>query len=80
MLTDKTNEIIKEANELKEYFIKEIAVDMFDDMETEELAIMKKCFKLMDRSMELAVEQAKVMDGLNDKLDKLLAIMEKCSD
>ena len=80
MLTVKTNEIIKEVNELKEIFMKQFSTDMFEDMEGDEFVAMKKTFKLMNLSMELAVEQAEVMDAINEKLDKLLAMKEEGSN
>lgn len=80
MLTEKTNAIIEEVNELTEIFMKQFSTDMFENMEGDEFVAMKKTFKLMDRSMDLALEQAKVMDAINEKLDKLLAMKEEGSN
>lgn len=79
MLTTKTKEIIKETNELKDFFMKQISFDMLDGMDEEEFVAMKKCFKIMNLAMELAVEQAEVMDAMNEKLDKLVAMQERGS-
>ena len=76
MLATKTNEIIKEVNEMKDIFMKSLSLDMLEDMDEDGFIAMKKCFKLMNLSMELAVEQAQVMDEINAKLDKLVAYID----
>ena len=80
MLTEKTNKIIGEVNELKGFVAKQFGSNMFENMDAEELFLMKKLFDLVDAAMELSVTQAEVMDDINAKLDKLLARKEEGSN
>lgn len=73
MLKEKTREIVEEVNETKDLLMKRCTVDMFIDMGAEELLLVKKMFSLMDKTMELAIKSAEMMDGIDNKLDKLLA-------
>ena len=68
-MTEVTKKFIDEVNEFKKEFIVMVADS---GVEAEELAIFAKMFKLFNTSMELLMEQAEMMDGMNEKLDKLL--------
>ena len=80
MLTEKTKKIIEETNELKDIFMKQISFDMLCDMSVEEYSMFQKMIKLMDLANDLVVEQAAAIDLIHEKLDKLLAIVEKGSN
>ena len=68
-MTEVTKKFIDEVNEFKKEFVAMIADS---GMEAEELVIFAKTFKLLNTSMDLLMEQAEMMDGMNKKLDKLL--------
>lgn len=72
MLREMTREIVEEVNEIKDLVIKHCSVNMLVDMKDEEFMLMKKVISLVDKSTNLAIKQAEVMDDINSKLDKLL--------
>ena len=66
--------MVNEANEIKELCIKQFAEsDMFDYMGEKEFVLFKKLFSFMDASTNLLIEQAELMDSIDEKLTKLLA-------
>lgn len=71
-----TKKLIEELNELKEDFAKEFGMDMLEDMSGKEFLLLKKCFNLMKSSEELMLEQAEMMDSMNEKLDRLIQLAE----
>lgn len=73
MLVERTNQLIIEVNDVKEYMFKEFGSDIFDSMSEQEFALFKKLFNIMDVSMEVIEEQATVIQRIDEKLDKLLA-------
>lgn len=73
MLVERTNQLIIEVNDIKEYMFKEFGSDIFDNMSEQEFALFKKLFNIMDVSMEVIEEQARVIQRIDKKLDKLLA-------
>lgn len=78
MLTKTINKMVEEINGLKNYYIQEaMKTDMFTDMDSEEMALIWKMFKLMDLSTAAMVEQAEAMDDMTRKIDKLLEIAQK---
>lgn len=72
MLVEKTNQLIEETNELKDLCFKQIYSDILEDMDDENLVLYTKMFKLLNTSMEVVKEQAKVIESINNKLDELL--------
>ena len=75
MLYEATKKLVEEANELKELCLDQ----MFDPytvetMSGEEFELFKKMYKLVDGTTNLALEQAKLFDEMDNKLD---AIMKK---
>lgn len=77
MLVERTNRLIIEVNDIKEYMFKEFGSDIFDSMSEQEFALFKKLFNIMDVSMEVIEEQATVIQRIDEKLDKLLAKKEE---
>lgn len=73
MLVERTNQLIIEVNEIKEYMFKEFGSNILDGMSEWEFALFKKLFNIMDVSMEVIEEQATVIQRIDEKLDKLLA-------
>lgn len=76
MLAEKTNQLIEETNELKELCIGKLGSEMFKYMDENSFLLYKKTFQLTNTSMEVIKEQAKIIDSINEKLDKLLARKE----
>lgn len=76
MLSEKAKKLVEEMNELKAQMSKQIFglidIEYIDEEEIENLKLMKKCYELMNDSMEYMVEQAEVMDQMNLKLDLIL--------
>ena len=76
MLVNKTNQLIEEVNELKDSYMTVFGSEMFNYMDENTFGLFKKSFDLMNTSMEVIKEQAKVIESINEKLDKLLARKE----
>lgn len=83
MLEIKAKKLVEEMNELKaqmsKQFLNLLDIDMLDEEEIENLKLIKRCYDIMNESMEYTVEQAKVMDQMNDKMNKILDLLEKKS-
>lgn len=73
-LAEKSNEVFKEINEVKELYIREfIDEDELKSMNHQEFELVQKILKTIDLSMDLMHEEMKTIDEINSKLDKLLA-------
>lgn len=72
MLVEKTNQLIEETNELKELCVKKLGSEMFNYMDEDSFLLYKKTFQLMSTSMDAMIEQAKMIESINEKLNKLL--------
>ena len=72
-LQNKTNEIIEEIDDIMDTVMKRFGLGDFMRMEPEDILLMKKCLVIMDQSKELAILQARTLDEINSKLDRLLA-------
>ena len=77
MLQSKTSKLVDEAKELMGLCIKQMDYRDLKNMDQEEFYVMKKCLEFVDSAWELMVEEAEVMDDLNYKLDKVLALLNK---
>lgn len=77
MLYEKANKLVEEANELKDFCLRQmIDPDMIGRMDGEEFEIFKKTYKLMNDSIDLVLEQAKLFDEMDKKLDKIMKKLE----
>lgn len=72
MLAEKAMMFNVRANELKEIMFNEFGAELFDTMNGEQFELIQKCFKLVDLSIEIVEEQAKTIQKIDEKLDKLL--------
>lgn len=83
MLERKAKEIVEEMNEVKSAMSKQflglIDIDCIDDDSIESLKLLTRCYRIMDSSMEYMVEQANTIDQLNEKLDKVIDLLNKRS-
>ena len=71
-LQNKTMEIIEMVDDITGAFMKKFAFEDFMCMEPEDIILMKKCLAVMDSTKELVILQARTLDEINGKLDKLL--------
>jgi hypothetical protein len=77
MLHEKAMKVVEEANELKEVCVKTLATsDMVEIMSSEEFELYQRMLRLMDDSMNLVLEQCKMFDDMDDKLDKIMKKLE----
>ena len=72
MLVERTNRLIIEVNDFKEYVFKKFGSEIFDSINEQELALFIKTFKIMDASMKVIEEQATAIQRIDEKLDELL--------
>ena len=77
MLRLKAHQFENEVNEIKEaygkYIMSTMSIDMLIDTDPEIMKLLGKTWNLMDTSLELVLEQAKMLDEIDRKLDTLLA-------
>ena len=75
MLVNKTYQLIKEVNEVKDLCLKQIGsqIEYIDD---DTFVLYQKMFNLLNTSMEVIEEQAAVIESIDKKLDKLLSRKE----
>ena len=72
-LTTLTEKCIDETKEFMGFFFKELMdLDTIETMDSRTLEMMKKSIALCNDLLELSKEQAKVIDSMDDKLDKIL--------
>ena len=77
MLEKKTTELVNEANELMDFCVKQMSACDIKDMDADNFAAIQKCINLVDSACELMVEEAKMMDDMDRKLDEVLEILRK---
>lgn len=56
--------------------LKACSIDMLKSMDEEDLAMFKAYFKIVDAYKEYIIEEAKTLNEINDKLNKLLSKTE----
>ena len=80
MVAKMTEDFIKDMKEAKKELIK-VMVEQgdFDNADAKTITVLMRLNKLCDMSMDIALEQAHMLDAQNAKLDKLLALAEKRS-
>ena len=72
MLIEKTNQLIEEVNELKDSCMSMIVTESLSYMTGTEFEMFRKMFNLLNTSMDVMSEQAKMIDQIDKKLDTLL--------
>ena len=77
MLEKKTNELIDEAKGLMDFCVKQMTACDIKDMDADNFAAIQKCISLVDSACELMVEQSRMMDDMDRKLDIVLEILRK---
>ena len=75
MLEKKTNELVNEIKELVDLACKQISIHDLKDMDAVTLNAVQSCIKLGESACELMVEEAKMMDDMDRKLDNVLDLL-----
>lgn len=72
-MLENAKKFVEEINELKTFIAKEGSDSIFSKNNTvEDIILCKKLFDLCDSTTDLLLEQARTMDDVNRKLDRLL--------
>lgn len=72
-MLETTKEFIEETNEIMDVMKKMMyEEDVLEDMDENTLKIYQISMKMVETSNKLLVEQAEIMESMNEKLDKLL--------
>lgn len=80
MLENKTTELVNEAKELMDLACKQIDIYDIKNTSVGELRAIQKCINLVDAACELVIEESKMMDDMNHKLDEVLEILRKAEE
>lgn len=73
-LGELSNNYVNEAKEMKKFFMQAVMnEDTIQYMDAQTLEALKGCLKFYDLTLELVATQAKTIDEMNSKLDRLLA-------
>lgn len=72
-MTNTVCELKKSMNDTMNVLKRKLGEEMFDcEVEPELFEMMRGLFHMCDLSMELMEQQAKTIEGIDEKLDKLL--------
>lgn len=74
-IREKTDKMIETMKEFKDEIIKQFG-DPIADMEVEEFAMLKKSIELIDISLDICAEQARIMEKTDKVLDELNCKMD----
>ena len=78
MMKEKTTEILGLCDEIMTICCKEMfSTNCMKDATVEEFKAWQLILKLVDKSKDLAIAQAEMMDEQNKKLDELLKLVKK---
>lgn len=75
MLVKKTYQLIKEVNEVKDLYSKQVG-SRIEYISDDDFVLSKKMLKLLNTLMDVTEEHAAVIESIDKKLDKLLARKE----
>ena len=71
-------ELMKECDELMELGISQLSsLDTIEYMDETSLNVMQRSIKLYKKSKELSIKMADRIDEQNDKLDKIIELLEE---
>lgn len=77
MLSWKVESLMAECDELLDDCVKEsVDIDTLKCMNSDDLNTMQKAISLYKKSKELAIEVAKTYDDINEKMDKIIKLLE----
>lgn len=72
-----TKQFVTEEKEIMNDIIKMLTFENIAEMDPEGVSVLYRCLKLMNTANELLIEESKLLDSLNDKLDKVLEQTKK---
>ena len=73
-LGELSSNYVNEAKEMKKFFMRAMMnEDTIQYLDDQTLEALKSCLKFYDLTLELVATQAKAIDEMNSKLDRLLA-------
>ena len=76
-MLEQTKKLLEETQEIMDLCMGQILnTDMLQHMSGEEFEMYKKTYALMEHSKELVLEQARLMDELELKLNRVLTLLE----
>lgn len=76
-MLETSKKLVKEINEIKKEYVSLIDEDTILGMDSNTLSLVQRSIKLLDLSCDLYMEQAELMEGIDDKLNKLLKAVEE---
>lgn len=80
MMYEKAKEIVEEIKEVREIFMKAVMEDTaICDIDVNTFMAFRHYMNLLDKSCDYMLEQAVMIEGMNNKLDDLLVIARKGS-
>ena len=77
MLENKAIKLVTEAKGLMDFCVKQMTACDIKDMDADNFAAIQKCISLVDSACELMVEQSRMMDDMDRKLDEVLDLLRK---
>lgn len=73
-LGELSNNYVNEAKEMKKFLMQTMMNEgNIECLDAQTLEVLKSCLKFYDLTLELVATQAKTIDEMNSKLDRLLA-------
>lgn len=77
MLVAETNKMINKIEELMNFTAGKMTLKNMASMDSDDFTMFKKCMELMEISCEICLEQARVIEKLENTTDELLEINRK---
>ena len=78
MMAEEMRNLMEQMDELMDVFVKQaISMSCLECMNEDELEMLKQTLKFWQASKNLAIKQAKMMDEQNEKLNKIIRLLEK---
>ena len=78
MMKEKTTELLGLCDEIMTICCKEMfSTNCMKDATVEEFKAWQLILKLVDKSKDLAIAQAEMMDETNNKIDRLIKLVER---
>ena len=69
-MVENTMKLINEIEELKKDLIAKVGSDMIEEMDETQFMAVKRVFNILELSEKIMKEQAVILVGMNEKLDK----------
>ena len=73
-MLETTKKLFEECDELMEIGMSKMSLN---EISEDDFKVFKKTMNLLDTSKKLAIKQAEIIEQQNEKLDKILKLLEK---